>query len=227
MNKLPTLLFCTLATGILLSGCNKEPNTIPQGNKHRVVEEAVTGMVVEQTEVGSFLQLVNNSGVPIVVIPDSSYNVVVQADDVATLSSITTDVTSGTLTVNAPADISSTEATVFVYAPPVTMVTLGKNGSVEMQGTYSLLNVFMNGTGNLTLNGQAQSLQISGSGSGHVNALNLSAGSVAVSTKGAAVAKVAPLNSLNVNLNGNAKVFYTGNPAISKTLKGNSSLQKI
>lgn len=227
MKKKSAFLFLVIVAGLTLNSCKKDNSIVAGNNSHRSVEEAVTGMVVEQEEVSSFLQMVNNSGVPVVVIPDTSYNVVVQASSVEALSSISTDVSSGTLVINAPATTSATEATVFVYAPPVEMVTLGGNGTIEMQGTYQLLDVFINGSGSVTLSGSAQNLQVSGNGNGHLNALNLPSGNVAVNLKGNAVAKVAPQNNLQVNLGGNSKVFYTGSPIVTKTLKGNASIKTI
>lgn len=172
-----------------------------------------------------FNDVVNNTNVDVVVVPDADYSMVVEATDVATLAEITPVVSGGTLTVSAPAGV--TDATVYVHTPVIENVRVNKNGNMRTSGNYSQLNVEVKGNGKSTLTGTTTDLNIMGGGNGNVDALGMPAIDVVVTMKGNSVVRVDAQATLNVDLGGNAKVYYTGNPVITKKLKGNAKLIKL
>lgn len=226
MNKLSTLFLSTLAFGIILSGCNKERNPVAGANSHKTLEEPAIDVIVEEIPLSGFTDIVNDANLNVVIVEDPVYNVIIEADDYGTLAQIDPVVSSGTLTIEAPAAIT-TEATVYVHTPIAGRIDIKKNGSVRTTGNYSTLDISMGGNGNAILGGTASQLRISGNGNGQLDALSMPAIDVVVNMKGNGQVKVAAQNTLNVDLGGNSKVFYTGNPTVTKKLKGNASIKKI
>jgi hypothetical protein len=226
MNKLSTLFLSALVFGSLLSGCNKERNPIAGANSHKTLEEPAIDVIVEEIPLAGYTDIVNDANLEVVIVEDPIYNVIIEADDYATIAQIEAEVRGDQLIVEAPAAITEA-ATVYVHTPVAGKLIINKNGNIRAQGNYSTLDVELKGNGSGIISGSANQLRISGGGNGQVDALSMPAIDVVVNMKGNAQAKVAAQNTLNVDLGGNSKVFYTGNPAVTKKLKGNASIKKI
>lgn len=225
MKKLFTLLVTVAVAMILVTACNKEKNVVPGSKNHRMDEPAID-VIVEEMEVGSFSGVRNNTNFDVIIVPSTEYGVVVEAQEVSAVETVTAEVnTSGTLTVTAPANV--TEATVYVEAPVVETVEIVKNGNIRIEGNYTQLDVKLGGNGKAILVGSANTLRMSGNGNGQVDALGMPAIDVVVNMKGNSNTRVAAQNTLNVDLTGNSKVYYSGNPVITKKLKGNAQLIKL
>lgn len=226
MNKLSTLFLSALVFGSLLSGCNKERNPIAGANSHKELEEPAIDVIVEEIPLAGYTDIVNDANLDVVIVEDVIYNVIIEADDYATIAQIDASVSGSTLTIDAPSSITE-EATVYVHTPVAGKIEIKKNGDIRATGNYSTLDVSLKGNGNGIISGTANQLRISGNGNGQLDALNMPAIDVVVNMKGNSQVKVAAQNSLNVDLGGNSKVFYTGNPTVTKKLKGNASIKKI
>ncbi len=226
MNKLSTLFLSALVFGSLLSGCNKERNPIAGANSHKELEEPAIDVIVEEIPLAGYTDIVNDANLEVVIVEDVNYNVIIEADDYATIAQVEATVSAGTLTIEAPAAIT-TQAIVYVHTPAVHKVRLGKGGDMNITGNYANIEVDMKGSGNLKMTGNAIQMKIKGGGSGEVDALSMPAIDVVVNSKGGSLTKVAAQNTLDVDLNGNSRVFYTGNPVVTSKLKGNASIKKI
>ena len=226
MNKLSTLFLSTLAFGIILSGCNKDRNPVAGANSHKELEEPAIDVIVEEMPLSGYTDIVNNANLDVVIVEDATYNVIIEADDYGTLSQVEATVSNNTLTIDAPNNIIE-EATVYVHTPVAGRIDIKKNGDVRATGNYATLDVNLGGNGKGIISGTASQLRISGNGNGELDALSMPAIDVVVNMKGNGQVKVAAQNTLNVDLGGNSKVFYTGNPTVTKKLKGNASIKKI
>lgn len=225
MKKLFTLITTASLLVVVLNSCNKENAPVPGSDSHREVDVPAIDVIVEEVPLAGFNDVVNNTNVDVVVVPDADYSMVVEATDVATLAEITPIISGGTLTVDAPAAV--TDATIYVHTPVIGTVRVNKNGNMRTSGNYSQLNVEVKGNGSSTLTGTTTGLSVMGGGNGNVDALGMPAIDVVVNMKGNSVVRVAAQATLNVDLSGNAKVYYTGNPVIIKKLKGNAKLIKL
>lgn len=226
MNKLTTLFLSTIALSIFLTACNKEQNPIAKADSHKVLEAPAIDVVVGEIPIAGFTDLVNNANIDVVVVPDANPNVIVEAVDYTTLAQVDAQVTNGTLTVAAPAGMTS-EATVYVHTPIVGKVKLEKQGNVQITGNYSLLEIQMKDKGGATLTGSATTLRITGKGDGTIDALGMPAIDVVVNMKDDARVLVAAQSTLNVDIKDNVKVFYTGNPTVTKKIKDSAKLKKL
>lgn len=225
MKKFFTLITTALLIVVVLNSCNKENAPVPGSDSHREVDVPAIDVIVEEMPLMGFNDVVNNTNVEVVVVPDADYSMVVEANDIGTIAEITPVVSGGTLTVSAPAGV--TDATVYVHTPVIENVRVNKNGNMRTSGNYSQLNVEVKGNGKSTLTGTTTDLNIMGGGNGNVDALGMPAIDVVVNMKGNSVVRVDAQATLNVDLGGNAKVYYTGNPVITKKLKGNAKLIKL
>ncbi|MCW5906232.1 MAG: DUF2807 domain-containing protein [Chitinophagales bacterium] len=227
MKKLSALLATVAVAMILVTACNKEKNVVPGSKNHRMDEPAID-VIVEEMEIGSFSRLTSNTNFDVVIVPDVNYSVVVEVQEIQDIAVIDATVTKGgELTIEAPANL--TDAVVYVHAPVIAIeeVKIGKNGDVRIDGNYGILKLDMKGNGDAILNGSANQIQIKGGGNGQVDALGMPAIDVVVNMKGNSNTRVAVQNTLDVDLTGNSKVYYSGNPVITKKLKGNAQLIKL
>lgn len=183
-------------------------------------------IIVEEIPLAGFNDVTNNTNIEVIVVPDVEYSMTIEAEDMATIEEIVPIISpSGTLTIDAPANVG--DARVIVHAPVVGKITINKNGGITAHGDYSTLDIDMKGNGNGTITGTAQQLRIMGGGNGSLDALGMPAIDVVVNLKGNSSVRTSAQSTLNVDLGGSAKVYYSGNPAITKKLKGNSQLIKL
>lgn len=84
------------------------------------------------------------------------------------------------------------------------------------------------GSGRISLNGITEELDVVINGSGNVGSADLLAQHTKVSITGSGECEVYSYEELNVNINGNGKVFYVGNPnTINSSLSGNGELRQL
>lgn len=83
------------------------------------------------------------------------------------------------------------------------------------------------GSGNITLGGKAQSLEVQISGSGDVRAGKLAAQSASVSIAGSGDATVSPRDSLHVSIAGSGDVRYYGDPSVQRSVMGSGSVRRV
>ena len=87
------------------------------------------------------------------------------------------------------------------------------------------LDIRASGSGRLTLNGSADNLDIRASGSSAINAFDFEAVNAELRTSGASRADVFVTDHLNTATSGSARVRYQGNPAVTGSSSGASSVR--
>jgi len=83
------------------------------------------------------------------------------------------------------------------------------------------------GSGNITLGGKAQSLDVQIAGSGDVKAGKLDAKSASVSIAGSGDATVWARESLNASVAGSGDVRYYGDPSVQRSVMGSGTVRRV
>lgn len=164
--------------------------------------------------VGTFHIVHSNGPINVVIKPGSTPSLTFQARaDV--LPFLTSEVVDGVLTIgmndHGPREIGEVSAT--IVTPTIDGVTLNGSGNVEVQGVKATDFVGMiNGSGNLTAAGAADSATFSVEGSGNIDANELVSANVKVSIAGSGNADVNANKKLDATIAGSGDIHYTGNP---------------
>jgi hypothetical protein len=188
-----------------------------------------------------------------------SYNVVIKQDSVSSVSvtaddnlmqDIKTDVSGDKLRISSKDNICSSgrfvlninlrDLSAIKTSGAVDIESDGKlvakdlvidlSGATKMTLNLNANNVNITGSGltELNLTGQASSHTIELSGAGHVNALDFIVAKYTIETSGASSFKINVLNELNVNSSGASDIEYRGNPkTIHNDKSGAGSLKKV
>ena len=87
-------------------------------------------------------------------------------------------------------------------------------------GFLDSLDVTVNGAGNLTMRGTAQTVNLELNGAANIKAFDLTARSASVTIDGAGSCEIAAAERLNAVINGMGDITYDGAPAVSQTIHG-------
>jgi hypothetical protein len=103
------------------------------------------------------------------------------------------------------------------------------SGTINMNVDFaSLIRSRVTGTGRIVLNGKAEMLDVVINGSGSVSTSTLITQHSTVNITGSGKCEVNSHEELSVNINGNGKVFYAGNPTtVNSSLSGNGELRQM
>ncbi|HLK15914.1 MAG TPA: head GIN domain-containing protein [Fimbriimonadaceae bacterium] len=106
------------------------------------------------------------------------------------------------------------EITATVVAPKLDEVTLSGSGNVEVQGIKATdFTSLISGSGNVTLNGTADSLSLDLTGSGNLDTKELHVTKAKVSLEGSGNIDVNAKDKLDATLTGSGNITYVGKPA--------------
>lgn len=121
--------------------------------------------------------------------------------------------------------ISSTNA----FASNQLIFQVYGSGTINMDVDYaSQIRSKVTGTGRIILNGKAEMLDVVINGSGSVSTSHLITQQSTVNITGSGKCEVHSNEALSVNINGNGKVFYSGNPTtVNSSLSGNGELRQM
>ena len=87
------------------------------------------------------------------------------------------------------------------------------------------IDIFVDGSGHMTLRGDCDDLDIRIAGSGDVLAFALDALDVDIDTNASGDCEVNAINQLSVDIDGSGDVFYKGDPEINSRLRGSGRLR--
>ncbi len=106
---------------------------------------------------------------------------------------------------------------------------LDLSGAAKLTLNLNAAHVTTEGSGavELNLSGQATSHDIDLTGSGDIKALDFIVSDCSIQTSGVGHLEVNVLKSLNINSTGASEVRYKGNPSLTQTKAGVSSVEKI
>lgn len=223
----PTLAVLLLIA--LLAGCNKHQDITKPGIKGTVTSSIkhknLDGTELLMAPVEAFSQVVNDGSMKVVVVPDDIFAIGVAAS-VADEQLVEATVVNGVLSVSYSDEngVDNENNIVYVHSPIIDKLTMARRGTVESAGFYNRLDLDMRGKGKMILTGGIHTLNILAGGQGEVDAQGMPAIDVIVSGKSNGIVRVAPANSLRVDLNGGIKVYYTGTPTVTQRLRNGAQL---
>lgn len=152
--------------------------------------------------------------------PGSPQKVTVSGDD-NVVPLVTTEVENGTLVVDVKGGGSFTTKeplVVDVAAPALTSSRLSGAGTLQVAGVDAKsFDASLDGTGKLDVDGSADRLNASVSGTGSAQLEHLVAKDATVSVSGVGSAQVFATHSLDASVSGTGSVLYGGNPPQVKT----------
>ncbi len=169
------------------------------------------------------------------------------------IDEISTDVNDGKLVIRLPWDTklkSYNTITINIAAPAVSDFTVSGSGNIYSNNILHVLNSDFNisgsgkieiigvetndidarisGSGRLTINGGTSiNADITISGSGNANIENVMSEYVTTNTSGSGDCRVFATNTLDVKISGSGKVYYAGNPSITKSISGSGKLIQL
>mgnify|MGYP006156959605 FL=1 len=220
-----------IALVVLFTGCNKqvvkdlstpgEKGTVTSKYAHKNLD----GTDLLLAPIAPFSEVKNDGSMKVVVVPDDVFAIGVAASTTDE-ELVSTRVVDGVLTVSYTDElgVDNPDNIVYVHSPIVDKMTMTRKGTVESAGYYSRLDVNMQGKGKIVLTGGIATLNIAASGQGEVDAHGMPAIDVVVTGKSNGIISVAPINTLNVNVSGSAKIYYTGSPSVTSRLGGGAQL---
>lgn len=105
-------------------------------------------------------------------------------------------------------------------------VTVNGNAKADLLLNVKTLRTVMNGSGEITYRGEAQTHNISHNGPGSVRGYEMPVQRVNVTVNDFGNSYVRAVQSIDATFNGDGNVFYTGSPAISSSGEGNGEVRK-
>lgn len=142
---------------------------------------------------------------------------------------IDTVVEGGVLTIDSEKNLW-TDLPLTVKATPFELDGITINGSADVNATGihgPKINVEVNGSGDVTLSGQAEAVKLEVNGSGDVQARDLKATSVTIEIAGSGDVEVCASKSLSVDIAGSGAVTYYCNPSVvNQDIAGSGELIK-
>ena len=93
--------------------------------------------------------------------------------------------------------------------------------NVDEDGNF---NVYNSGTGNISIEGNAESLIIQNEGDGKFNGFQFTVSNCSVEIIGSGDCEVHPASTLNVDIEGSGNVYYKGTPGIETHISGSGKV---
>lgn len=244
IQKLYTLAICVLP--LTLSGCYFDfddddgfdgPSIVGSGN-----------VVVEERSLTAFDQIETNGSFNVIISQGPDQIVEVEGDD-NILSIISTRVRGGELEIrNTKNYRSNNQVTLYITIPVISSIQLLGSGSVfgETIITGDLLDVELNGSGNVDLEldyikleveckgagnfqmyGSTSQQEVEIAGSGNYDARQLNSENCKIKIAGSGNGEVTVDNILEAEINGSGNITYFGNPAfVESNIHGSGVLIK-
>jgi hypothetical protein len=205
---------------LLVSGCGMTSATSVTGSGKSMTEtRSVSGFNTVTLEGGGQLTL-EQAG---------TESLTITADD-NLLPYLTSDVSNGHLTLGTKrrTDInSSTPVRYKLGVRKLNGLTLAGSGSVSGSGiTSDSLKVTVGGSGDITVSGAADRLEIMIAGSGNFQGEKLQSKDVSVQIMGSGGAVLAASEKLDTIIMGSGSVEYTGNPVVTTKSLGSGTVKK-
>lgn len=220
-----------IALVALFTGCNKQQvqDLSTPGTKGTVTSKYthknLDGSTLLMSPIAAFSEVKNDGSMKVVVVPDDIFAIGVAASTTDE-QLVNARVVDGILSVSYTDElgVDNPNNIIYVHSPIIDKMTMTRKGTVESAGYYSRLDVNMQGKGKIVLTGGIATLSILAAGQGEVDAQGMPAIDVIVTGKSNGIVRVAPINTLNVNVRGTTKIYYTGSPAVTSTLGGGAQL---
>jgi len=213
-----TLGLLTITLTLLVSGCGVNSiNSTPGSGKTATEPRNVSGFTGVKLE-GSAQLTLEQTG---------TESLTITADD-NLLPSLTSDVSGGVLTLGTKGSMSpSTPILYKLTVKNLDELTLGGSGTVSAKGlSANSLKLVIGGSGDMTVDGATERLEILLAGSGSYRGDGLKARDVNIQILGSGDAILAASDKLDVMIAGSGSVEYIGNPTVTTKSVGSGTVKK-
>lgn len=96
----------------------------------------------------------------------------------------------------------------------------------QAQANYAELDLSITGSGDVSLKGKAEKVNVKINGSGDVDFYPLTCADATIKLTGSGDVKIDVTDTLDVNISGSGDVFYTGDPKLTSKITGSGELKK-
>lgn len=171
----------------------------------------------------AFQSIISNGSVQVYIQQGNFYDISVRTDD-NILQYLETIVENNTLTIEFRRgySVSPSMAEVYITMPSLRSIALNGSANVIGQGNINadVLDLIINGSGNISLSGFADYLRVGINGSGNIRTGNMNVRNADINITGSGNVEVSVSNDLNVTITGSGDVYYKGNPRLSLNIRG-------
>ena len=194
--------------------------------------DAVTGSGTQRTEsrvVRGFSTIELTGSGNVIIEQNGTESLSIEAED-NLLADLTSDVSNGTLRLgtNEGATLHPTlPVTYRVTVEDLTGLQLSGSGSVTAAGiTTPAISIDISGSGDVTVDGTADSQTVTVSGSGDYIAVDLISRNSSAEISGSGDVAVTALDVLDAEISGSGNATYTGNPQVTQNISGSGELHR-
>ena len=180
----------------------------------------------EDREVGSFQGISTAFTGNIFIRQDSTSKVILEARE-NIIGEIKTEVVDDILEVSLDRCVNNLgQIDLYVTMPNIKSITLTGSGNIRNDNDLKLgdLEVNIAGSGNATLSGEVDNLDVTVTGSGNMHLFELLSNRSHVIITGSGNVEVSTRDELIVTITGSGTVFYKGNPEISSQITGSGNI---
>lgn len=115
-----------------------------------------------------------------------------------------------------------------VFNTGKTHLAIKGSGSIAIDTLHEgLLDVILDGSGSVSMNGTCRELEFTSTGSGDLHALGLAANEVEIELKGSGSAEITAISELEAKLTGSGSLRYRGRPEVSTKVEGSGSVTAL
>ena len=202
MKKLLLILFLITTTIITIISCYNVNKIKGSGN-----------ITSENRELTNFSSINLIGGIDVNIKFSDKYNCTVVSDE-NLIPYIKTEVINNNLQISINKNYSSTEGIeVNVNAPEYDEVSISGSGDINIiDFKNDNLSLNISGSGDITANGEVQTLIAKISGSGDIISAELISKSATITINGSGNAKIWASDSISAQINGSGDIEYSGNP---------------
>ena len=193
---------------------------------------AVTGsgdLRTESRDVGGFSAIELLGSGDVIIEQDGTESLSIEAED-NLLTDLTSDVSNGTLRLVTADGVSLHPTLAITYRVTVKDLAglqLSGSGSVTAAGiTTPAISIDISGSGDVTIDGTADSQTVTISGSGDYNAGDLGTRNSTAEISGSGNVTVHALDTLDAEISGSGNTTYTGTPQVTQDISGSGELRR-
>ena len=217
MKKLLLILFLIITTIIIIVSCYPM-NSIKGSGK----------IVSEDRELTNFSSIKLLGSIDVNINYSDNYDCTVRGDD-NLISIIKTEVVNNHLQISTTKSYSTTDGLVVnVNAQEYDEVFISGSGDINIiDFNNETLSLNINGSGDITANGEVNTLFAKISGSGDIISTELKSKSVTITINGSGDAKIWASDSISAKINGSGDIEYYGNPTnVESKINGSGDIVK-
>jgi len=202
---------------LLIVGCSSIKNNI-QGSGN---------IISESRELNNFTSIILLGSIDVNIKTSESNNCVVVADD-NLIPYIKTEVVNNKLNISLNESYSSEEKLVVnINTPNYDEVSLSGSGNINiLDFKNNNLSLNISGSGNITGNGEVETLVVKINGSGNLMSKEIKSKSATITINGSGDGEVFASDSISTKINGSGNIKYFGNPEnVDSIINGSGNIK--